>query len=116
MNELENNDLDAVGVDPMILDEKTITLRKPVTLGKTGKSDGVVYSALDLREPTGGELEKASKSATQLGVVLNLISLVAKVPRAVAEGLCQRDLQEASDFLGSFSKDDLKTGETSSQS
>lgn len=116
MGPVENNEMGGEGADVVILDEKTITLRKPVTLGKTAKSDGVVYSTLDLREPTGGELEKASKSATEIGVVLNLISLVAKVPRAVAEGLCQRDLKEVSDFLGSFSKDDPETGATSSQS
>ena len=91
-------------------DEKTITLRKPVTVGKNGPQ----YTALDLREPTAGELEKASKASTDIGVVLNLISLVAKVPRAVAEGLCQRDLKEASDFLGSFNEDDPITGGTSS--
>jgi len=111
-----DNQVEGVGATVLLVDEKTIILRKPVTLGKTAKSDGVVYSTLDLREPTGGELEKASKSATEIGVVLNLISLVAKVPRAVAEGLCQRDLKEASDFLGSFSKDDPETGETSSPS
>ena len=50
-----------------------------------------------------------------MGVVLNLISLVAKVPRAVAEGLCQRDLKKATDFFGTFNKDDPETGETSLQ-
>ena len=109
-----NNEEGGAGADVVNQDEISITLRKPVTVGQTAKSDGVVYATLDLREPTAGELEKASKSATDIGVVLNLISLVAKVPRAVAEGLCQRDLKEASDFLGRFNEDAPATGEMSS--
>ncbi|QJD91806.1 phage tail assembly protein [Duganella dendranthematis] len=113
INNNEQGDDSAVAVNP---DEITITLRKPVTVGKTAKSDGVTYDSLDLREPNAGELEKASKSATDIGVVLNLISLVAKVPRAVAEGLCQRDLKEASDFLARFNEDAPATGENASLS
>ena len=89
-------------------DEKTITLRKPVTLGD------VVYDKLELREPTAGELEKASKATTNLGIVMNLISAVAKIPRVVVEGLCQRDLKEAGDFLDGFSAGGPTTGETDS--
>jgi hypothetical protein len=111
--ETVNNEQDGAGADVAIQDEITITLRKPVTVGKGA---GVVYTTLDLREPTAGELEKASKADTDIGVVLNLISLVAKVPRAVAEGLCSRDMKEASTFLGSFSADDPTTGVTSSPS
>lgn len=92
------------------MDEITIPLRKPVKLGDMS------YDKLDLREPTAGELEKASSAATSVGVVINLISAVAKVPRRVVEGLSQRDLKEASDFLDGFNKDDPTTGETSSQS
>lgn len=107
-SDVENGGSDQVDE---FLDEKTITLRKPVLIG-SGKNP-IEYKSLDLREPTGGELEKASKAATDIGVVLNLISLVAKVPRAVAEGLCQRDLKDASDFLGGFNAAGPKTGETS---
>ena len=85
--------------------EKTITLRKPVVLGD------ITYSELALREPTAGELEKASSATTQIGVVINLIQLVAKVPRRVAEGLGQRDLKEASSFLESFTEDSPAAGE-----
>lgn len=99
------------GNEVEILEEKTVTLRKPVSIGKNGSP----YTTLDLREPTAGELEKASKASTDIGVVLNLISLVAKVPRGVAEGLCQRDLKEVSDFLGSFNEAAPATGEMSSQ-
>lgn len=91
--------------------EKTIPLRNPVTLGD------VVYDKLELREPVAGEIEKASSTATSsIGSVINLISIVGKVPRRVAEGLCQRDFQEAGDFLDSFSKAVPTTGETSLQS
>lgn len=88
--------------------EKTIPLRKPVTLGD------IVYDKLELREPVAGEIEKASSTATSsIGSVINLISIVGKVPRRAAEGLCQRDFQEAGDFLDSFSKAVPTTGETS---
>jgi hypothetical protein len=89
-----------------VLDEKTITLRKPVTLG------GITYEKLDLREPTAGELSKATKAGGNVDVAITLISLIAKVPRGAVEGLSQRDLQEASDFLGSFTLTGLETGQT----
>jgi hypothetical protein len=89
-----------------VQDEKTITLRKPVSLGN------VEYATLDLREPTAGELSKASKAGGNVDVAIMLISLIAKVPRGAIEKLSQRDLQEASDFLGSFTVAGLQTGET----
>lgn len=89
------------------MDELTITLRKPVTIGD------LTIDKLELREPTAGQLEKASSAASSVGMVINLISAVAVVPRKVAESLCQRDFQEASDFLESFSKPSLAIGETS---
>lgn len=92
------------------IDEKTIPLRKPVALAE------VVYDKLDLREPTAGELEKASMLPTGVGQAISLIAAVAKVPRAVAERLCQRDFEEANDFLASFSDVSPTTGETSSPS
>lgn len=94
------NDKETTGVS----DEKTIVLRKPVVLG------GVEYAALDLREPTAGELSKASKAGGNVDIAIMLISLIAKVPRGAIEKLSQRDLQEASDFLGSFTLDGLQTG------
>ena len=68
--------------------EKTIPLRKPVEFG------GVKYEQLQLREPTAGDLERAANAGTSTGILISLISLVAKVPRKVAEGLSQRDFQE----------------------
>lgn len=92
------------------VEEKTITLIKPVTLGK-GEA-AIVYDHLDLREPTAGELESASKADTQIGVVISLVNLIAKVPRSVAQGLCQRDLKACADFLESFSAVSPPTTET----
>jgi hypothetical protein len=78
--------------------EKALTLRKPVKLGD------VEFTELKLCEPTAGQLEKATRAATtSTGVVIELVSIVAKVPRKVAEDLCQRDFSEATDFFGQFS-------------
>lgn len=93
---------------------KTLTLRKPIMIGSADK--GITYDHLDLREPTAGELSKALKAGSNVDVAITLISLIAKVPRSVVEGLCQRDFEEASDFLSSFASDGQATGETSSLS
>lgn len=77
--------------------EKTITLRKPVSIGD------VQFTELKLREPTAGELAKAAGAANNVGAVIELISAVAKVPRKVAEDLAQRDFREADDFFAQFS-------------
>jgi len=97
MMDQENMDgADGAGTAAAIIDEKTMELRKPVALGC------VEYAALDLREPTAGDLSKASKAGSDVDVAIALISIVAKVPRGAIEKLCQRDFQEAADFLGSF--------------
>jgi hypothetical protein len=77
--------------------EKTVSLRKPVEFA------GVTHTELKLREPVAGELEKASHATSSVGVVINLTHLVAKVPRKVAEDICQRDLQACTDFFAQFS-------------
>ncbi|MGC1549439.1 MAG: phage tail assembly protein [Rhodanobacter sp.] len=88
-------------------DEKTITLRKPVTLG--AGDNPLVYTELKLIEPTAGQIARAQINApTGTDVTLNLIHIVAKVPRTVAERLCQRDFKEAADFFGQ----DLDDGES----
>ncbi|WP_342616972.1 phage tail assembly protein [Rhodoferax sp. GW822-FHT02A01] len=86
------------------MDELTITLRKPVSIGD------ITYSELKLQEPTAGQIEKASTgSQSSVGAVINLISAVAVVPRKMVEGLCQRDFKEASKFLESF--DDVESAQ-----
>lgn len=86
-------------------EEKTLELRKPVKLGE------VEYSTLNLREPTAGELSKATKAGGNVDIAIALISIIAKVPRGAVEKLSQRDFQEAADFLGSFTDGGLVTGE-----
>lgn len=82
--------------------EKIIKLRKPLTIG-SGDS-AITYPEITLREPTAGELEKASRADTSIGTMINLVSAIAKIPRAAAEQLSQRDLTDVSTYLGGFNK------------
>lgn len=82
-------------------DQLTITFSKPISLGKG--DDAQVYDKVDLREPTAGELEKASRADTSIGVAISLISLIGKIPRGVVEQMGQRDLAQANTFLSGFS-------------
>lgn len=97
----------------MYQDELTITLRKPVTIGEGDKA--VEYTEITLVEPTAGQIEQATKAGSEMGVGIELIRLVAKVPRKVVEQMGVRDLTEANSFLAHFSEDSPATGETSSQ-
>jgi hypothetical protein len=96
----------------MIEEQKNIPLRKPIILG------AVTYAELNLREPTAGELSKATRHGgnNNVDVAISLISQIAQVPMTVVNQLSQRDFQEANDFLGSFTLAGLETGETSSPS
>ncbi|MFZ6724710.1 phage tail assembly protein [Undibacterium sp. MH2W] len=89
--------------------EKTIKLIKPVKIGQ------VVYEELKLCEPEMHQVEKASRAATDVAVVMSLISQVAKVPLAAVGKMCQRDFKAAANFLSSIGEEDQKTGEISSQ-
>ncbi len=91
-------------------DEMTLMLRKPVTIGD------IVYDKLDLREPTAGELSKAMKAPSSIDTAIALISMVAKVPKTAVEGICQRDLEDATAFLGRFKGDSRGTSEMLSPS
>jgi hypothetical protein len=92
-------------------EEKVIKLRKPVVLG-TG-DNAITYETLTLREPLAGELEKATATATNnVGMSITLIHLVAGIPRAAVARIGQRDLREASDYLGGFTEDGPTTGQT----
>jgi hypothetical protein len=88
----------------MFAEEKVITLRKPLVLG-TGEG-AVTHTELTLREPTAGEIAKAQIGApTDTDITLNLLSLVAKIPRKAADQLCQRDLRTVAGFFGQTSDD-----------
>lgn len=92
-------------------EEKTIVLVKPVEF-----NDQTV-AELNLREPTAGELSKATRAGgdNNVDVAISLISQIAAVPKKVVELLGQRDFQACNDFLGSFTATGQETGETSSQ-
>ncbi|WP_227459316.1 phage tail assembly protein [Cupriavidus pauculus] len=92
-------------------EELEITLRKPVVLGK-GES-ALTYEKLTLREPTAGELEKATTTTTNdLSMSITLISLVSGLPRGVVERIGQRELKEANEYLGGFTEDGPEPGPT----
>lgn len=67
----------------MLEDEITITLSKPVVMGKA--ENAVTYDEIKLREPTAGEMEKAARADTMIGSAITLISLVGAIPRSVVE-------------------------------
>jgi hypothetical protein len=103
------DDFNQEAVQPVSFEEeKTLVLRKPVVLGS------VTYAELNLREPTAGELSKATKAGSNVDTAISLIGLIAKVPRRVVEELCQRDFQEANEYLSGFTYNGPETGETSS--
>ena len=83
-----------------IEEEKTIELLKPITLGKG--DNAIVYSEIKLREPLAGEIEKAQRADTSAGAVITLVHLIGKVPRGVAEQLCQRDFTACDQYLSVF--------------
>ena len=85
-------------------DSLELQLRKPI------EWNDITYETLKLTEPTVGQLEKATNAKSEVGVGIDLIAAVAKVPRRVVEMMSQRDFQEAADFLSSFSSQ--KTMET----
>jgi Phage tail assembly chaperone proteins, E, or 41 or 14 len=96
MNE-HNNELDE-GVEKLPLpdEELEIIFKKVIKVG------GVEYLSITLEEPTATQLEKANTYSNQMGVVIQLISLVSKTPRKVIEQMKQSDLVRAANFLGTF--------------
>ena len=63
---------------------------------------GQTYDKLELREPTGGEVEKAYATGAQLKSTILLISLVSGVPRGAVEKVGISKIREASKFLEGF--------------
>jgi hypothetical protein len=87
-------------------DQKVINLRKAVKLGDD------TYTSITLREPTAGELERATRDGRAgLTVAIDLIAMVAAVPRKVIEGITGRDLREASDYIEGFTEDGPTAGQ-----
>ncbi len=81
-------------------EEMTITLSKPVVIGKAENT--LTYLELQLREPTAGEMEKASREDTGVGSAITLISLITKIPRSAVEKIGKRDLTAANKYLEGF--------------
>lgn len=86
----------------MFDDEITITLSKPVIIGKA--ENAVTYDEIKLREPTAGEMEKAARADTMIGSAITLISLVGAIPRGAVEKFSKRDLVAANKFLEGFTE------------
>lgn len=81
----------------MTTDPIVYQLLTPVTVG------GQTLTSLNLREPTVGELDRAqSKAATQMGVVILLITLIAGVSEAEVRKLGQRDWNAVNAYLEGF--------------
>lgn len=79
-----------------IVDELTITLRKPITLGDLS------YTELNLTEPTIAQLRKAAKAEDSIDQLATLIHLNAKVPMTVVDQMVQRDMEAANRFFFRF--------------
>ena len=92
-----------------LLDEMTITLRKPVTVG------GETVFELALREPTVAELEQFTLQAAKAGEIKAISSLIASVSGvsiAAIQKIGVRDFKIAEKYLSDFFGDSPKTGET----
>ncbi|SIT50438.1 conserved hypothetical protein [Paraburkholderia piptadeniae] len=87
-------------------DQKIITLDNPIKVGD------IEVTSLTLREPTAGELERATLKDRPISVTLDLLAMVAGVPRSIVEKLPSRKLKEASQFISGFTEDGPSTGET----
>jgi hypothetical protein len=85
----------------IISDEKTITLLKPIRIGRA--ENAVVYDTLNLKEPTAGQLRKALLIEDDIGTLMSLIHQTAAVPMQVVESLSQRDLGDCQSFFLQFS-------------
>lgn len=81
--------------------EKTITLRKPATIG------GVEYPKLSLREPTAEEMETWEKLD---GVTADIraVATVSAVPESAIRRIGVRDLLEASRYLVAFTNEPVE--------
>jgi hypothetical protein len=76
-------------------EEKTITLRKPVTLGSE------TWSSLTLREPTAAEWMQFDK-LSGIEADIKAISLISGVPEPAVRQIGARDIIEASKYLAGF--------------
>ena len=85
-------------------EEKTITLRKPVTLGDLN------FDELELREPTNAERRKAAAAGGSFSIAIAQIALLGKWPKPAVKAMCSRDFMEAVKYFGGFSRRRPTTG------
>lgn len=81
-------------------DTLKLEFRSPIIIGQG--EGAVTYTHVELREPIAGDMEKAARADTNIGTVITLVSEVGKVPRLVAEKMCRRDMNRASEFFAGF--------------
>lgn len=79
---------------------------------------GKEHPTLTLREPTIGQMEKASAKmkgefGSELKMMIALVAAVSGKPEIVIEALPMRVFQKASEFLMGFSQPDPATGSLS---
>ena len=72
----------------------------PIVIGQGDAS--ITYTHVDLCEPSAGDLEHAQRADTPVGMVINLVEVIGKVPRLVAQKMKGRDIDRANAFLSSF--------------
>lgn len=88
--------------------ENTLTIELDPPIEWNGKA----YAALELREPTLGDMDVASKQSGNFAVTAMLISKVAKVPLQVALQVPISVATRAGMFFEGFMPPSPTTGET----
>jgi hypothetical protein len=99
--------LDSLSLDlkvdvPAGVEEFTLTLVKPITIGNA--ETGISVTTLDLRPPVAVELERAARADTGVGTTISIIQQVSKVPRTAIEKLSRTDFRAAQSVIDSFTE------------
>lgn len=109
MKEIENTAVE-------LLDELTITLKKPI---KFGKEPNVEYhTTLTLSEPEMDQIDKFTQNIRkhgEIGALKYFIAEVSGVPFVIIGKLGARDMTAAQEYLLAFLKGSQPTGDTSSE-
>jgi hypothetical protein len=110
MNDIDENEK----TQPVELPaEKTIALRKTITIG--GGADQIKYDEITLREPTVDEIEKfikKLKGTNEIDAMRYFVALVSGMLPTVIGQMGARDWNEAQEFIQAFfpSSGSLATG------
>jgi hypothetical protein len=102
MNDFDKDKQDAA--EPVELpSEKTITLRKPITIG--AGADQVRYDEITLNEPSVDQIEKfikKLKGTNEIDAMRYFVALVSGLLPTVIGKMGARDWNEAQEFLQAF--------------